>query len=334
MGFCDSGSTSCLRARFNGEALAPTYDPFGHGHTYTDRCTVVNDSSVEINQPNSTASAIDSVPCSHTRTNPTATPVPTISAFEPTATLSPTIPAPQPTATPAPTFQTLMPTSQPIQGDEEPEDTIPAMIQELRFLALGDSYTIGQNVDVSERWPVQLAKRLREEGLVINDPEIIARTGWTSSDLAQGIAEVNPSGPYGLVTLMIGVNNQFRGLAIERYRMEFSALLQQAIHFAGGDPSRVIVVSTPDWGVTPLARVFDRVRIAREIDALNLVTQEETAQVGAVFVDVTEVSRALGSQPNMLAFDALHPSGDMYRLWVDLIFPATREIASKAAAGG
>ena len=168
------------------------------------------------------------------------------------------------------------------------------MIQELRFLALGNSYTIGQNVDVSERWPVQLAKRLREEGLVINDPEIIARTGWTTSDLAQGIAEVNPSGPFGLVTLMIGVNNQFRGLAIERYRMEFSALLQQAIHFAGGDPSRVIVVSTPDWGVTPLARVFDRVRIAREIDALNLVTQEETAQVGAVFVDVTEVSRALG----------------------------------------
>ena len=216
--------------------------------------------------------------------------------------------------------------------NEEPEDTILAVVEELRYLALGDSYTIGESVDPSERWPVQLVERLREDSVVVSEPEILARTGWTTSDLAAGIARVNPLGPYDLVTLMIGVNNQFRGLDVEQYRLEFSALLLQSVGFAGGEPSQVIVVSTPDWGVTPFARGFDRVRIAREIDRFNLVAQDETARVGAVFVDVTGVSRLAENQPNLIAFDGLHPSGDMYNLWVDLIFPAAQEIATKAIA--
>ena len=243
------------------------------------------------------------------------------------ATVTPTT-----TVAPSPTIPALEPTSPSIQEDEEPEDSIPAPIQESRYLALGDSYTIGQSVDASERWPVQLVERLREHGLVMSEPEIVARTGWTTSELAAGIARADPSGPFELVTLMIGVNNQFRGLGIEQYRLEFSALLRLSIRFAGGVPSQVIVVSTPDWGVAPFARAFDRVQIARDIDRFNVVAQEETAGVGAVFVDVTEVSRSAGNQPNMLAFDGLHPSGDMYSLWVDLIFPAAREIAARAAA--
>ena len=207
------------------------------------------------------------------------------------------------------------------------------MLEELRYLALGDSYTIGESVEASERWPVQLVQRLREDGVTINEPEIVARTGWTTSELAGGIARVNPAGPFALVTLMIGVNNQIRGLDIEQYRQEFSALLLQAVHFAGGESSQVIVVSTPDWGATPFARGLDRGRIAREIDQFNLVAMEETNRSGAVFVDVTGISRLAADQPNLLAFDGLHPSGDMYNRWVDLILPAARGIVASAVTG-
>ena len=208
------------------------------------------------------------------------------------------------------------------------------MIDELRYLALGDSYTIGQGVDASERWPVQLVQRLREEGVNISEPEIVAQTGWTTADLAQGIARIRPSGPFDLVTLMIGVNNQFRGLDIEQYRKEFSALLLQSVNFAGEDPSRVIVVSIPDWSATTFAQGLDQSPIAQEIDQFNFVVMEETRRVGTVFVDVTGISRLAANQPTLLAADGLHPSGDMYRQWVNLIFPPARAIARRATTGG
>src|SRR5258708_29466648 len=123
----------------------------------------------------------------------------------------------------------------------------------MRFLALGDSYTIGENVDSAARWPVQLAKALRARKLNVSDPEIIARTGWRTDELAGGIEIAAPAGPYALVSLLIGVNNQYRGRDPEKYRAEFKSLVAQAVAFAGGKPSRVVVLSIPDWGVTPFA---------------------------------------------------------------------------------
>ena len=158
------------------------------------------------------------------------------------------------------------------------------------------------------------------------EPEIVARTGWTSGELSVGIGRTAPRGPYHLVTLLIGVNNQFRGLDIEEYRTEFEALLQQAVVFAGDQPSRVIVVSIPDWSVTPFAEGRGRTRIATEVDLFNAVNREESARAGAMYVDITAVSRKAGTDPTLLADDGLHPSGKMYEEWTDLVLPVARAI--------
>jgi lysophospholipase L1-like esterase len=181
-----------------------------------------------------------------------------------------------------------------------------------RYLALGDSYTIGESVPESERFPVQLARRLG-----IGAPQIIARTGWTTDELNAAIDAANPQGPYDLVTLLIGVNNQYRGRDAEQYRGEFAALLQRAVGFAGGDAQKVIVVSIPDWGVTPFAEGRDRAKIASEIDRYNAVNREEAARAGAKYVDITPISR--GTDPGLVAGDGLHPSGKQYTEWVELI---------------
>ena len=192
---------------------------------------------------------------------------------------------------------------------------------------MGDSYTIGQGLTEPERWPVQLVKRLREEGVQIRELQIIAKTGWTTKDLAAGIKAVNPAGPFDIVTLLIGVNNQFQGLDIQEFKTEFVALLQQSIQFAGGDPTRVIVISIPDWGVTPVGIGFGPDRIAREIDLFNSIGMEEAIQAGATYIDVTGVSRMAKTEPNLLADDGLHPSMLMYRRWVDLILPTALAIS-------
>ena len=210
-------------------------------------------------------------------------------------------------------------------ADPESPEVIP------RFLALGDSYTIGQSVEPSERWPVQLARRLQEAQVQIVEPENIARTGWTTSELSKAIEAADLLGPYELVILMIGVNDQFRGLGIDDYRLEFAALLRKAVKFARDRPSNVVVVSTPDWGVTPFARGLDRQQIAGEIDEFNMVAQEETASVGARFVDVTGISREAGQRPSLIALDGLHPSGEMYSAWVDLILPEALDIVQRPA---
>src|SRR5437867_870540 len=144
-------------------------------------------------------------------------------------------------------------------------DAGPHAAMRMRYLALGDSYTIGEGVAEQERWPVQLVRLLRHRGVAIADPEIIARTGWTTEELAAAIAQHPPRGPYALVSLLIGVNDQYRGGDPEAYRPRFAALLAQAISFAGNDARRVIVLSIPDWGVSPFAAGGDRARIAAEI---------------------------------------------------------------------
>lgn len=200
----------------------------------------------------------------------------------------------------------------------------------MRFLALGDSYTVGEGVDLDERWPVQLAARLRAEGVPLDDPTIIATTGWTTDELAAGIARAKPTGPYDLVSLLIGVNNQYRGRDLDEYRQEFAALLGQAVAFAGGDPRRVIVVSIPDWGVTPFAASRHRERVTGEINAFNAVNAGEAARLGARYVDITPLSRQAAADRTLLAGDGLHPSGKMYTAWTELMLPEAMEAVGRA----
>jgi lysophospholipase L1-like esterase len=192
----------------------------------------------------------------------------------------------------------------------------------LRYLALGDSYTIGESV-ATAGWPVRLAALLRERGATVAEPEIVARTGWTVRELGRGIDAAAPRGPYELVTLLIGVNDQFRGGDPETYRSDFAAMLRRAIGFAGGRADRVVVLSIPDWSVTPFAAQSgrDRGRIAAEIDHFNRVNREETARAGARYVDVTPVSRKAGADRSLVAPDGLHPSEAMYAEWSRLALP-------------
>ncbi len=195
----------------------------------------------------------------------------------------------------------------------------------LRYLALGDSYTIGEGVEPAERWPHQLAALLAADGLPLAaEPEIIARTGWTTDELSAAILEAKPRGPYDLVTLSIGVNNQYRGRTVEAYRPEFRRLLEAAIGFAGNRPERVVVLSIPDWGVTAFGASSGRsvpVQIAREIDAFNAAAKAETEKAGAAFLDVTAETRAAGKAAGELVGDGLHPSGRQYERWAKAALP-------------
>lgn len=197
--------------------------------------------------------------------------------------------------------------------------------QRVRMLALGDSYTIGEGVAKADRWPAQLADLLRAQGYQIDELNILAQTGWTTGDLAAAIREAELEPPYDLVSLLIGVNNQYRGYSRDDYRQEFSQLLAQAVAFAGGDSRRVLVLSIPDWGVTPYAAGSDRAAIAADIDAFNAVNRQIAEERGVNYVDVTQVSRRAGEDETLLASDGLHPSGKMYAEWARLVLPAALE---------
>jgi lysophospholipase L1-like esterase len=199
-----------------------------------------------------------------------------------------------------------------------------------RVLALGDSYTIGEGIDASERWPMRLAAALRGEGLSVADPRIIARTGWTTDELLAAIDGATPpiAHDFDLVTLLIGVNDQYRGLGVGSFQSGFEALLRRAIEFGAMEPRRVLVVSIPDWSVTPFAAQDPRNRtaIAAEIDQFNAVAREKAGQAGTAFVDVTVDSRRAAHDSTLLAADKLHPSAKMYASWVQLILPHARGI--------
>lgn len=193
----------------------------------------------------------------------------------------------------------------------------------LRYLALGDSYTIGEDVPAHGRWPVQLAEKLRGNGTAIDDPQIVAVTGWTTDELSAGMDQANLAPGYDLVTLLIGVNNQYRGRSAENYRSEFHALLLRAIALADRRPERVVVVSIPDWGVTPFGHASKRNRqqIAHELDLFNAIARDEASQAGAGFVNITSISR---DHPASVAADGLHPSATQYTQWTEAIEPAIR----------
>lgn len=189
----------------------------------------------------------------------------------------------------------------------------------LRILALGDSYTIGECVLPEERWPVQLAAKLRLRGLAVTEPVIIAVTGWTTDELWQGMDQAAPAPGFDLVTLLIGVNNQYRGRSLDQYKEQFAALLRRAVTLAGGQAGRLLVLSIPDWGVTPFGQASGRPGISAEIDAFNAANRAITHQAGAVYVDITPISRAAIHDPALLAEDGLHPSGKMYARWVEAV---------------
>lgn len=196
----------------------------------------------------------------------------------------------------------------------------------LRYLALGDSYTIGESVPEDGRWPVQLAAGLRERGVPVAEPRIIATTGWTTDELSAAMDAAEPLGQWDFVSLLIGVNNQYRGRSLAEYELQFAGLLERAIEFARGEASRVIVLAIPDWGVTPFAIQSgrDRGQIAAQLDALNLSAQRMTEARGARFVDTAPASRERGGEVAMLADDGLHPSAALYALWAAAAMPAAQ----------
>jgi lysophospholipase L1-like esterase len=202
-----------------------------------------------------------------------------------------------------------------------------------RFLALGDSYTIGEGLQPNQRWPAQLVRRLRSRDVELDEPEIIATTGWTTDELSAAMDAATFTPPYALVSLLIGVNNQYRGRDLENYRDEFSALLARAITLAGGYAARVIVVSIPDWGVTRFARSKNRDAdlIAGEIDRFNAAARTIAAQHSVAYVDVTAASREAADGDAMLVGDGLHPSAAQYAEWTDAILPvAMRALGDRA----
>ena len=203
-----------------------------------------------------------------------------------------------------------------------------------RYLALGDSYTIGEGVPQAGTWPFQLAAALRAQGLVLDDPQVIATTGWTTDELAAAIDAEAPQGPYALVSLLIGVNNQYRGRPLAEYRQQFEQLLQRAIALAGEDPRRVLVLSTPDWGFTPYAQQNgrDAAQVAREIDDFNAAAHACCGDYGVAFVDITPTSRDGGETPEMLADDGLHPSALMYQRWAQIALPVAAELLNPPSA--
>jgi lysophospholipase L1-like esterase len=202
----------------------------------------------------------------------------------------------------------------------------PEARRQYHYLALGDSYTIGESVSEDQRWSVQLAQMLRTKGYDIRNPVTIARTGWTTGELITAINSTTQQQSYDLVTLLIGVNNQYRGQTLETYRQEFRQLLQTAIRNGKNEANRVIVLSIPDWGVTPFAANRDRGKIAAEIDAFNAVAREETQKVGITFLDITPLSRKAFGDETYVAGDKLHFSGKMYQEWAQLVLPVAEQI--------
>ncbi|WP_158825254.1 SGNH/GDSL hydrolase family protein [Mucilaginibacter lacusdianchii] len=184
------------------------------------------------------------------------------------------------------------------------------------YLALGDSYTIGETVTAPESFPYQLTAELNKLNYKAAAPVIIARTGWTTDELINAISVQNLAQKFDIVTLLIGVNNQYRGYNINTYRTEFVQLLNTAISYANGNKKHVFVVSIPDWGVTPYASGRDRNKIAAEIDQYNAINKQETEKAGISYTNITPGSRLAAQDRTLIAADGLHPSGKMYAQWV------------------
>jgi lysophospholipase L1-like esterase len=187
----------------------------------------------------------------------------------------------------------------------------------LSYLALGDSYTIGQSVTEAERFPVILANDLSSQNIKVLKPDIIAVTGWTTGDLLNSLATYKPNKVYDMVSLLIGVNNQYQGQSQDTYRKEFRQLLLKSTELAGGKKAKVFVLSIPDWGASKYGASYNRKQISLEIDQFNAIASEECAKESILFINITDISRRALDDPSLLASDGLHFSGKMHQLWVD-----------------
>lgn len=194
-----------------------------------------------------------------------------------------------------------------------------------RYLALGDSYTIGQNVFEKDRFPAQTVTLLRQQGIAINDPEYIAVTGWTTNNLKLAINSQKPQGPYDIVTLLIGVNDQYQHLDTAGYRVRFNDLLNKSIELAGNRISRVFVLSIPDYSATPFVSTTEKPRVSKEIDWFNAINKDITLQNKIVYVDITPSTREANNNSALVATDGLHPSGVQYKIWADMLAPLIKK---------
>ena len=195
-----------------------------------------------------------------------------------------------------------------------------------KFLALGDSYTIGQSVEVNQRWPVQFLKELKSSVNAIDTLQIIARTGWRVDQLKEAMNSSNLEPPYGLVSLLIGVNNQYQGQNANDFRPEFIEILEKSIKLVNDRKERLFVVSIPDWGASPYGFGFDRAKVSKEINDFNSVVKEESEKRGLRYFDITAISRRALLDRTLIASDGLHPSGKMYKLWVDKMIPVISKV--------
>lgn len=191
-------------------------------------------------------------------------------------------------------------------------------VQSIRYLALGDSYTIGESVAASDNFPAQLVKALQEKGTPVSSYKIIARTGWTTANLKAAIEASSYKDTFNLVSLLIGVNNQYQGKSIEEYKIEFVELANRAIQYAGGKKENVFIVSIPDYGYTPFGK-NNQSNITAQIDMFNAANKQLSDSLGLKYYNITPISRKGLSEPDLVADDGLHPSAKMYKLWVDLI---------------
>lgn len=185
----------------------------------------------------------------------------------------------------------------------------------LKFLHLGDSYTCGESLPIESSWPWLLTGEFRKKEIPIQDPVLIAETGWTSSDLVKALDEVSLDLDFNIVSLSIGVNNQYQGFSLESYAQEFEALLSRAIQFAGGIPRNVFVVSIPDWSETPFAKDKNPTKISQEVKRFNRENARLTYLAGAQYINIAEISHHPHRDPSFLAEDQLHYTEKMYRRW-------------------
>jgi len=190
------------------------------------------------------------------------------------------------------------------------------------YLALGDSYTIGQSVPDYERFPVQTVINLRAKNISIKDADIIAVTGWTTGDLLNALNNNPPKNNYSFVTLLIGVNNQYQGRTLDEYKTQFTELLNRSIAYANNNKQHVFVLSIPDYSVTPFANGRDTMQIAKEIDEFNAANKNISSNAGVNYIDITAISRNAKNDASLIAVDGLHPSGIQYTKWVDLLVPS------------
>lgn len=188
----------------------------------------------------------------------------------------------------------------------------------LSYLALGDSYTIGESVPTNANFPYQLADSISKSGNKYESPVIIARTGWRTDQLIAAVESAHLKKEYDLVTLLIGVNNEFQGRTLPEYERDFILLCRKSIELAGNKKKRVIVLSIPDYGYTPYGKA-DQKRISERVDLFNASNKRISDSLGLKYVNVTEISRRGLDEPDLVADDGLHPGAKMYALWVEEI---------------